>query len=263
MISLLTKYRSYSVFGLLMAGMPGTAFAAWDLNLMNRVTPFSRSVYDLHLLILWICTVIGVIVFGAMFYSIWKFRKLHGAVTANWHESTAIEVAWTILPLVVLVGMAVPATKALIMMEDEADAYMTIKVIGYQSKWHYEYIDDGISFDSSIEQNSNEARALNSSIDSATVEKRVVVPVNKKIRFLTTASDATHTWLVTGLSWKLDAVPGFIDESWLTVSEKGVYGGECIEPCGKDRSFMPVVVEALSEEDYIAWVARMKAKAVN
>lgn len=263
MISLLTKYRSCSVFGLLMAVMPGTAFAAWDLNLMNSITPFSRSVYDLHLLILWICTVIGVIVFGAMFYSIWKFRKLQGALAANWHESTAIEVAWTILPLVVLVGMAVPATKALIMMADEANTYMTIKVTGYQSKWRYEYIDDGISFDSSVAQDSDEARAPNSSIDSATVDKRVVVPVNKKIRFLTTAGDVTHAWSVPDLSWKLDAVPGFIDESWATVAEKGIYSGECTEPCSEDRNFMPVVIEALSEEDYIAWVARMKAEAVN
>ncbi len=268
MISLLRKYPARPTLGWLLSVLPGTALADWELNLMQGVTPFSREIYDLHMLILWICTAIGVVVFGAIFYSIWKFRKSQGAVAANWHESTTVEILWTILPLAILVGMAIPATKALIMMEDVANADMTIKVTGYQWKWHYEYIDDGISFYSTITEDSNKARTLNSGIDPATVEnylldvdKRVVVPVNKKIRFLTTAGDVIHAWWVPDLGWKRDAVPGFINESWATILEPGVYRGQCAELCGKDHGFMPVVVEAVSEDEYKAWVATMQAEA--
>jgi cytochrome c oxidase subunit II len=268
MISKLRKYRAGYTLGWLLAALPATVLADWKLNLMKGVTPFSREIYDLHMLILGICTVIGIFVFGAIFYSLWAFRKSRGAVAANWHESTTVEIVWTILPLAILVGMAVPATKALIMMEDVANADMTIKVTGYQWKWHYEYIEDGIDFYSTLAENSNEARTLNSGIDPATVEhylldvdKRVVVPVNKKIRFLTTAGDVIHAWWVPDLGWKRDAVPGFINESWATVLEEGVYRGQCAELCGKDHGFMPIVVEAVSEEAYVAWVEKTKKAA--
>lgn len=267
MISKPIKFRGLG-WGLILACLPATVLAEWGLNLPRGVTPFSREIYDLHMLILWICTGIGVLVFGAIFYSIWKFRKSQGAVAAQWHESTTVEVAWTLIPLLVLIAMAVPATKALIMMEDVSNADMTIKVTGYQWKWHYDYIDDGVSFYSTITQDSNEARTLNSGIDPSTidnylldVDNRVVVPVNKKIRFLTTAGDVIHAWWVPALGWKRDAVPGFINESWATVEEIGVYRGQCAELCGKDHGFMPVVVEAVSESDYTAWVADMKKAA--
>ncbi len=269
MTSLFTKLRSAALLGSALACLPGIAVAEWGLNLPRGVTPFSNEIYDLHMLILWICVVIGIVVFGAIFYSIFKFRKSQGAVAAQWHESTTVEVVWTILPLIVLVSMAVPATKALIMMEDVSQADMTIKVTGYQWKWHYEYIDDGVSFYSTLTQDSNEARTLRSGIDPATVENYlldvdnyVVVPVNKKIRFLTTAGDVIHAWWVPALGWKRDAVPGFINESWATIESEGVYRGQCAELCGKDHGFMPVVVKAVSQAEYEAWVASMKEPAV-
>jgi len=269
MISLFTKFRSSVALGLALASIPGLALADWGLNLPRGVTPFSREIYDLHMLILWICVVIGIGVFGVIFYSIFKFRKSQGAVAAQWHESTTVEVVWTVLPLIVLIAMAVPATKALIMMEDVSNADMTIKVTGYQWKWHYEYVDDGVSFYSTLAQDSNVARALGSDIDPATVDNylldvdnRVVVPVNKKIRFLTTAGDVIHAWWVVDLGWKRDAIPGFINESWATIEEVGVYRGQCAELCGKDHGFMPIVVEAVSEADYAAWVSSMKEQAV-
>ena len=254
--------------GFAMVVFPAAVSAEWGLNLPRGVTPFSREIYDLHMLILGICCVIGVGVFGAMFYSMWKFRKSKGAVAATWHESTTVEAIWTSAPLVVLIGMAVPATKALIMMEDVANADMTIKVTGYQWKWHYDYINyDGVDFYSTLTDESNFARQKNSGIDPNTVENYLldvdnylVVPVNKKIRFLTTAGDVIHAWWVPDLGWKRDAVPGFINESWAYIEEEGVFRGQCAELCGRDHGFMPVVVEAVSQEKFEAWVAEQQAQ---
>ncbi|MEM7540127.1 MAG: cytochrome c oxidase subunit II [Pseudomonadota bacterium] len=250
------------------ACLPGIASADWALNLTRGVTPYSNTVYDLHMLILGICTVIGIVVFGVMFYSMLRFRKSKGAVPATWHEDTRAEIAWTLVPLLILVGMAFPATKALIQMEDVANADMTIKVTGYQWKWHYDYIDDDIQFFSTIDADSNAARRMDSGIDPASVEhylldvdNYVVVPVNKKIRFLTTAADVIHAWWVPDLGWKRDAIPGFINESWATIQQPGVYRGQCAELCGKDHGFMPVVVRAVSQEEYEQWVAQMKGDA--
>lgn len=250
-----------------LACMPLAAHADWTLlNLPRGVTPFSRAVYDLHMLILWICVIIGVVVFGAILYSVLKFRKSQGAVAAKWHESTAVEVAWTVIPFVILIAMAVPATKALILMEDVADSDVTIKVTGYQWKWHYDYVNEGFGFFSTIDQASNVARQRNSGIDPASVENyllavdnEVVVPVGKKVRFLTTAADVIHSWWVPDLGWKRDAIPGFINESWARVDEPGIYRGQCAELCGKDHGYMPVVLRAVSDEEYQAWVAQMQA----
>lgn len=247
--------------------LPLAASAEWGLNLPRGVTPFSKEIYDLHMLILGICVVIGIGVFGAMAYSIMAYRKSKGAEAAQWHENTTVEVLWTAVPFLILVGMAVPATKALIMMEDVAGAEMTVKVTGYQWKWHYQYVDEGIGFFSTITQDSNEARQRNSGIDPNTVENYLldvdnylVVPTNKKIRFLTTAGDVIHAWWVPALGWKRDAIPGFINESWAYIEEPGVYRGQCAELCGKDHGFMPVVVEALPEAEYQAWVAKKKSE---
>lgn len=269
MTLLLSKIRSTALPVVALAGIPGIALADWGLNMRRGVTPFSHEIHDLHMLILWICVIIGIGVFGVIFYSILKFRKSQGAVAAQWHESTTVEVVWTILPLVVLVSMAVPATKALISMEDVSSPDMTIKVTGYQWRWHYDYIDDEVSFYSTLKRESNEARQRGSGIDPATVDNYlldvdnyVVVPVNKKIRFLTTAGDVIHAWWVPDLGWKRDAIPGFINESWATIEEEGIYRGQCAELCGKDHGFMPVVVKAVSQADYEAWVAKMKQPAV-
>lgn len=247
-------------------GLPVAANAEWGLNLTPGVTPFSRTIYDLHMLILWVCVVIGIVVFGLMFYSIMKFRKSQGAQAAQWHESTKVEVLWTLIPFIILVGIAVPATKALIMMEDVSGADMTIKVTGYQWKWHYQYVDDGVGFFSTLDADSNTARQLGADIDPSSVDNyllsvdnHLVVPINKKIRFLTTAGDVIHAWWVPALGWKRDAIPGFINESWATIEEAGIYRGQCAELCGKDHGFMPVVVEALPEAEYQAWLEKQKA----
>jgi cytochrome c oxidase subunit II len=249
-----------------MMATPAIALAEWGLNLTRGVTPYSNTVYDLHMLILAICAVIALVVFGVMFYTMFAFRKSNGAQAAQWHESTKVEFIWTIVPFVILVCIAVPATRALIMMEDVSGADMTIKITGYQWKWQYEYIDNGVSFFSTITQEANVARQLGSGIDPATidhylrdVDKRLIVPVGKKIRYLTTAADVIHAWWVPALGWKRDAIPGFINESWALIEEPGVYRGQCAELCGKDHGFMPIVVEALSEEDYATWVEGMQA----
>jgi cytochrome c oxidase subunit 2 len=247
--------------------LPCVASAAWDqLNLPRGVTPYSRTVYDLHMLILWVCVFIGIGVFGTIFYSIFKFRKSQGAVAAQWHESTTVEVLWTVVPFIILIVMAVPATKALIMMEDVSKSDLTVKVTGYQWKWQYEYVNEGVSVFSTLAQTSNLARQMDSGIDPATVENylrevdnEIVLPVNKKIRFLTTAADVIHAWWVPALGWKRDAVPGYINESWARIEEEGVYRGQCAELCGKDHGFMPIVVRAVSEAEFQKWLAERKA----
>lgn len=247
-------------------GLPGTAMAEWGLNLTRGVTPYANTVYDLHMLVLYLCVGIGVVVFGAILYSVFAFRKSAGAKAAQWHESTKVEILWTIIPFMILIGMAVPATHALIMMENVSNADMTIKVTGYQWKWHYQYLDEGINFFSTLADDSNMARQLKSGVDPKTVpnyllevDNHLVVPVDKKIRFLTTAGDVIHAWWVPALGWKRDAIPGFITESWAEIQTPGTYRGQCAELCGKDHGFMPIVVDALSAEDYAAWVTKMKA----
>ena len=254
-----------AVAGALLA-LPGLASAEWGLNLTQGVTPYSHTVYDLHMLVLDVCIAIGIVVFGAMFYSMFKFRNSQGAKPAQWHESTKVEILWTIIPFTILIAVAIPATRALIQMEDVSGADMTIKVTGYQWKWHYQYIDEGIAFFSTLAQDSNVARQLGSGVDPKSVEhyllevdNHLVLPTNKKIRFLTTAGDVIHAWWVPALGWKRDAIPGYINESWAQILEPGTYRGQCAELCGKDHGFMPIVVDALSPEDYAAWVTKMKA----
>jgi cytochrome c oxidase subunit 2 len=246
----------------------GIASAEWPLNLREGVTTTSKTVFDLHMLIFWICVIACVLVFAVLIYSIMTHRKSKGAVPATFHESTTVEIIWTTIPFLVLVGMAVPATKALLALEDTRDADMSIKVTGYQWKWHYEYLDEGISFFSNLDEKSNEIRQMDSGLNPADhenylldVDNRVVVPVNKKIRFLITANDVIHSWWVPDLGWKQDAVPGFVNDGWTQLSEPGVYRGKCAELCGKDHGFMPIVLEAKSEEDYAQWVADQKAGA--
>ena len=265
------NFSSKNIFLSLVLGLfPVVSFADWDLNLPRGVTPFSQNIYDLHMYVLWIMCAIGVVVFGAMFYSIFTCRKSRGAKAANWHESTKVEILWTIIPFAILIAVAVPATKSLIMMEDVSNADMTIKVTGYQWKWHYDYIGENLSFYSTIKKSSNIARQRGSEIDPfgvdnylLDVDNYLVVPTNKKIRFLATAGDVIHAWWVPALGWKRDAVPGFINESWALIQEPGIYRGQCAELCGKDHGFMPIVVEAVPEEDYLAWVAtQTKEKAL-
>ena len=233
------------------------ALADWELNMPVGVTPTSQDLYDLHMLILWICVVIGIVVFGAMIYSMIYHRKSRGAVPAQFHESTAVELAWTLVPLLILVSMAIPATRTLIAMEQTGDAEITIKATGYQWKWKYDYLNEGISFYSTL---STPREQLYDQADKGEhylleVDNPMVVPVNTKIRILTTAADVIHAWWVPELGLKRDAIPGFINDNWTLIEEVGTYRGQCAELCGKDHGFMPVVVEAVSKEDYASWVA--------
>ncbi len=240
----------------------GGARADFAVNMTPGVTAISREVYDLHMLIFWICVAIGAVVFGVMFWSIYHHRKSRGAVAAQFHESALVEVLWTIVPMLILVAMAVPATKTLIRMADARGADLTIKVTGYQWRWHYEYLNEGIGFFSTLATPQDQIH--NTVPKDATylleVDRRLVVPVGKKIRILTTAADVIHSWWVPALGWKRDAIPGFINESWTLIEKPGVYRGQCAELCGQDHGFMPVVVDAVPEAEFQQWVASMKAK---
>jgi cytochrome c oxidase subunit 2 len=234
--------------------------AAFDLNMTEGVTSVSREVYDLHMLILWICVFIGIGVFGVMFYSIFHHRKSRGAVAAQFHESTTVEIIWTIVPMLILIGMAIPATKALIAMENTSEPDLTIKVTGYQWKWKYDYLDHDVSFFSNLATPREQIDNIADKGDNylLEVDNPLVLPVGKKVRILTTASDVIHSWWVPDLGWKRDAIPGFINQSWTRIDEPGTYRGQCAELCGKDHGFMPVVVVAKTEDDFNTWLAGKK-----
>ena len=242
----------------------GSARADWALNLTRGVTPMSRDIYDLHMLVLWIVTVVGVAVFSVMTYSIVKHRKSKGAKAARFHEKTSAEIIWTTIPFLILVAIAVPATQTLLAIEDTSEADMSIQVTGYQWKWKYDYLEEDIGFFSSLSQDSRDAMHGDpSAVDNylLDVDNPLVVPTKKKIRFLITANDVIHAWWVPALGFKQDAIPGFINDAWAYIEEPGTYRGQCAELCGKDHGFMPVVVVAKAEEDYRSWVAEQKAAA--
>ncbi|MCK5120919.1 MAG: cytochrome c oxidase subunit II [Methylococcales bacterium] len=247
----------------------GSAHADYTLNLMKGVTDLSNEVYDLHMLILWICVFIGIGVFGTMFYSIYFHRKSMGHKAEQFHENTTVEIIWTIIPTVILIAMAIPATKSLMDMDNVQESEMSIKVTGWQWKWEYEYLDNGIHFFSSLDEASNQARQKNSGIDPRSVphyllnvDKPLVVPANTKIRFLFTAADVIHSWWVPDLGWKKDTIPGFINEAWTFVEKPGTYRGQCTELCGKDHGFMPIVVIVKEKADYELWVKEQKELAL-
>jgi len=243
------------------AAAQAEAAPRWQLNMPYGVTPISRETYDLHMLILWICVVIGVIVFGAMIYALVSFRKSKGAVAARWSHSMTAEVIWITVPTLIVIYMAYVATPTLIKIEDTRNADMTIRITGYQWQWEYEYLGENVSFFSKLDAASNVARQRGSGIDPWTVDnyllevdERLVVPTNTRIRYLLTSSDVLHAWWVPDLAVKRDAIPGRMNEGWFKILEPGVYRGQCAELCGKDHGFMPVVVEALEPEDFQAWL---------
>jgi cytochrome c oxidase subunit 2 len=238
----------------------------WQLNMTPGVTATSHDVFQLHMLILWICVAIGIVVFGAMFYAMFKFRKSQGAVAATWSHNTTAEIIWTVIPVLILLGMAWPATKTLVRMADTGDADMTVKITGYQWKWRYEYLGEDVNFMSSLSRAADEARQLGSGIDPTSidnylldVDRPLVLPTNTKVRFVITADDVIHAWWVPALGWKQDAIPGFINEAWTEITEPGVYRGQCAELCGKDHGFMPIVVIAKPKAEFDAWLAEQKA----
>jgi cytochrome c oxidase subunit 2 len=248
----MTKHRWSQLAALAGLVASGVAFgAAYDpgmtWNMPRGVTEISGRVYDLHMLIFWVCVGIGVVVFGAMFYSVFAHRRSRHPKPADFHESTSVEIMWTIVPFAILVLMAIPAANALIQMEDMRGAQMSVKVTGYQWKWHYDYVDKDVSFYSTLHADSNHARQLDSGIDPTQVpnyllevDNRLVLPVRTKIRFLITANDVIHAWWVPDLAVKKDAIPGYVNEMWTSIDEPGIYRGVCAELCGRDHGFRPV-----------------------
>jgi cytochrome c oxidase subunit 2 len=241
--------------------IPAASWAAFsDLNMTPGVTPISQHAYHLHMLILWICVAIGTVVFGAMFYSILMHRKSRGVTPATFHHSTKAEILWTVIPCVILVAMALPATKALVSMEDTSQSDLTIKVTGYQWKWHYEYLGKGVSFYSDLAPASRNAIHGDPSTTEhylLDVNNPIVIPAGKKVRLLLTSDDVIHSWWIPAFGMKKDAIPGFVNEMWIKSETPGTYRGQCAELCGKDHGFMPIVAIVKPQAEYDAWLASM------
>lgn len=257
----LPAFFSACAIGLLGLVSP-VALADMQLNLTQGVTPVSHAQYNLHMMIFWICVAIGIVVFSVMFYAIIRHRKSRGAKSAQFHENTTVEIIWAVVPLLILMVMAVPATKALILIDDTENADINIKVTGYQWKWQYDYMDEDIQYFSNLSTSQDQIANLapKDAHYLLEVDHPLVVPINKKIRFLVTATDVIHSWWVPALGVKRDAVPGFIHESWATIEKPGTYRGQCAELCGVGHGFMPIVVVAKTQEDYEAWLNQQKDK---
>ena len=242
----------------------------WQLNMGRGVTATSQNAYDAHMIALWVCVVIGVIVFGAMAYAMFKFRKSKGAVAATFSHNTTAEIIWTVIPIIILVIMVIPATQKLIAMYDTRDAELTVKVTGYQWMWKYEYLGEGVEFTSRLDRESDRLRQNPQTTRAEIaahphylldVDNALVLPVDTKVRFVITADDVIHAWWVPALGWKQDAIPGFVNEAWAQIDTPGIYRGQCAELCGKDHGFMPIVVKAVPKEEYKQWLAAQKPAA--
>lgn len=261
---------SLAVLGVLLAVCPAVVLASmipldranpWGANTPMGVTQISADVYRLHMAILWICVFIGVLVFGAMIWAIVRHRKSLGVEPARFSHSTRVEIAWTIVPVFILIGMAIPAAGTLIEMEDHSNADLTIQVTGYQWLWHYEYLGEEVEFFSRMDEESNAARRLRSGINPFDVENYLldvdnpmVVPVGAKVRLLLTGGDVIHAWWIPDFAVKKDTIPGFVNEAWFRAEQTGVFRGQCTEFCGRDHAFMPIVVEVVTQEEYDAWL---------
>jgi len=260
----LSERLSAALAGVLSMLFFSAADAEYALNMTRGVTPISRDLYGLHMIVLWICVAIGVVVFGVMIWSIIHHRKSRGAVAANFHENTQVEVFWTVGPLLILIALAVPATATLIDLEDaKTNADINLEVIGIQWKWQYNYIDEDVVLISSLAQSSRDVIKDPTGHENylLEVDQPIVLPINKKIRFLFHSNDVLHAWWVPELAVKQDVVPGFINDSWAIIEETGTYRGQCAELCGKDHGFMPIVVEAVTQGEYEQWLADKKAEA--
>ncbi|MFP2769096.1 cytochrome c oxidase subunit II [Oceanisphaera sp. KMM 10153] len=231
------------------------------LNMTEGVTDISQKVYGLHMTILIICAIIGLLVFGVMFWAIIHHRKSKGARAAQFHESTRVEILWTLIPFVILIAMAVPATRTLVAMEDASQSDITVQVTGSQWKWHYRYFDEGVEFYSLLATlpQQIEGRVAKGKNYLLEVDQPLVLPTDRKIRFLITSDDVIHSWWVPAFAVKKDAIPGFINEAWTRINEPGLYRGQCAELCGKDHGFMPIVVDARSPEEFDGWLAQARA----
>jgi cytochrome c oxidase subunit 2 len=227
------------------------------------VTDVSADIYGLHMTIFWICVVIGIVVFGVMFYSLFRYRHSKGAKAAHFHEHTSVEVLWTAIPILILVGMAVPATATLKNMYDSSDAELDVMITGQQWRWHYDYLGEDVAFTSNMSTprtqiSGEELRGEHYLLE---VDEPLVLPINRKVRFLMTSDDVIHSWWVPDLAVKQDTIPGFINENWVKINEPGIYRGQCAELCGINHGFMPVVVHAMEEEEFDGWLVEQKEAA--
>lgn len=263
--------RANMLFALVLAPVMSLVFSGsvlaeeaqrWALNMPKGVTPVSNAIYDIHMVIFWICVAIGIGVFAIMFYSMYAHRKSRGAVAANFHENTTAEVVWTVIPALILVVMAIPATSTLLDVYDTSEAEIDVKVTGYQWKWQYEYLGEDVAYMSELTTPESEIynTAPKSQYYLQEVSEPLVLPVKTKVRFLITAKDVIHSWWVPDFGVKKDAIPGFVNETWTYIDEPGVYRGECAELCGKAHAFMPIVVNVLEKEEYNSWLAEKKAQ---
>ncbi len=261
-----SEFRAGRRLARAIAGMalavPGAAYAAREWNLQTPVTPVARQMYDLHSFIFWVCVVIFVVVFGVMFYSIFRHRKSVGHEAHQFHENTTVEVIWTVIPFLILLFVAFPATKTVLRMKDTSDPGLTVKVTGYQWKWGYDYLQDGVAFYSNlatpIAQIENQAPKGEHYL--LEVDNPLVVPVDTKVRLLITAGDVIHSWWVPAFGVKQDAIPGFVRDTWFRAETPGIYRGQCAELCGKEHGFMPIVVEVKTKDDYAKWMDDQKRK---
>ena len=273
MVQLARTAKAMATWGLA-AWLPSAAWAQsadphrWQLNMGRGVTPTSHAAYDAHMWVLWVCVAIGLIVFGAMAVAIVRFRKSKGAVASQFSHNTTAEVVWTIIPVVILVVLAFPATRNLIKMYDSRNAEMTVKVTGYQWLWKYEYLGQGVSLTSRLDRKSEQVRQSKADARTANhphylldVDNALALPTNTKIRFVITADDVIHAWWVPALGWKQDAIPGFVNEAWAEIEKPGIYRGQCAELCGKDHGFMPIVVRAVPKAEYDAWLTQQRGGA--
>jgi cytochrome c oxidase subunit II len=250
-----------------------------QLNLTPGVTTYSHVPYMLNNVALGVCVVIGILVFGAMFIAMFRFRKSRGAVAEKWTHNTTVEIIWTVIPVIILITLAWLATDGLKQFSDTTGSQMTVKVTGYQWKWRYDYVDyqgkaiSGVGFMSKLDDQSNATRQLNSGLDPyavkvgdenvylLNVDKPLVVPIDTKIRFVITADDVIHSWFIPALGWKMDAIPGVVNATWTNIQVPGMYRGQCAELCGQDHGFMPIVVKAVSKEDFAKWLADQQKPA--
>lgn len=243
------------------------AWSALQFNMPYGATTGSHEIYHLHMLILYVCIAIGVIVYGAMIYAIVKFRKSAGAKPAQFTHNTRLEVIWTTIPALILVGMAVPSAKTLVHLSDTRNSKISIKVTGSQWQWHYDYLDKGVSFYSRLDRQSLAASQPGSGINPDSIKnyllkvnEPMVVPVNTKVRLLVTGADVIHSWWVPDLGIKKDAIPGYVNEAWFTATKEGTYRGQCAELCGVGHAYMPIVVRVTSMKDYQDWLQKMQSQ---
>lgn len=260
----LSNFMRSAIFLFILIMSPVASADWFSLNMTRGVTDISNEVFELHMLIFWICVVIGIVVFSIMFYSMWAHTKEKNPIPAKFHENHKLEIAWTIIPFLILIAMAVPASKTLVKIYDDEAGDINIQVTGYQWKWQYRYLEDDVSFFSNLSTDLDEIYNLVPKGENylQEVDEMVVIPAGKKVRFLITANDVIHSWWLPAFAIKQDAIPGFVNTAWTIVDEPGIYRGKCTELCGKNHGFMPIVVKVVEQDEYNDWVYTKKQEAI-